>query len=841
MEFPYWYSRRWNELEGEIPIIRRAEALKSGFEHLTPTIYPDELIVMGKAAYLRGSFTMPWLSESFFLASEEEMYKEASNAEDTSTDSLITVGTGGGNVTQSAGNVISIAGKFGIRKEELTIMLETAKKWKGKSVEDIGHKYEQLVPGYDEKEAIMQSLICMFDSGYTIPQGREVMNYYYPLQYGFDELIKICNEKISEVAGKPEMDRLYFYKACSIILKGIKAWILNYAEEAEFMASLENDNNVKKELLIIAEILKNISSKPPKNFREALQLIWTCHIAVLNEDAASGLAPGRIGQVLYPYWKKDIENGSIDELETLELMECLRVKFTEIDCFASMGVVGGVLSGSTFNNLCVGGWDKDRKSAVNELEMLIVEAGITCATPQPTLSILYDEKLPEEFLLKCVECVKTGVGYPAWINNRTAMDFILRNYADEGMNIEEATAYSIGGCLETSAGGWMPLNFDGKIYYIPGGTAPATSVGVHFISLPKILELVLFDGVDARTGKRIFPSHGKKLETFEELLETVKYYFSRAVNVLALTNNIQHDAWRKITPSVVNSILKPDCLEKGKGIGDQGARYNTTFNIEVTGTINLVNSFSSLKKNVYEDKKFSLSKLTDAIKANFGFKTAQETGSFSMVDQIKTDEYMKWNNIYKKCVDAPKYGNNDSYADSILKDWQEWFCKMAHDYVSLYDKPMYACMISVSTHGPMGAAALAGPDGRLCGTAFADGSMSAYPGTDKNGPYSLFSSATCWEHSHSQNSQLNMKVHPSAIHGREGSKKFLEFIKAYMRKGGFHVQFNIVDSKMLKDAQKHPDNYRGLMVRVAGFTQYWAELGKQIQDEVISRTEYEQI
>ena len=839
MEFPYWYTRKWEELDGDITIVRRAESLKAGFEHLTPVIYPGELIVMGKAAYLRGSYPMPWLSESYFMATEDKMYKEALESGKLSADTVTTWGKGGGNVTQSEGNVLSIAGKFGLRKEELSIMVETAKKWINKSVDDVGHKYEQIVPGYKEKEAIMRSVICMFDSGYTLPQGREVMNHYYPLQYGIDGIRDICRKAIDEVAGKPDMDRLYFYRSVITVLEGIKSWILNYAEEAEFMASLEKENKQKKEYLEIANCLNLLSSKPPATFREALQMTWIFHLAVLNEDAISGLSPGRLGQVLYPYWKRDIAEGILDNKKTLELLECMRVKYTELDCFASMGVVGGVLSGNTFNNLCVGGLMKDGSSAANELEMLILESGITCGTPQPTLSLLYDEKLPEEFLLKGIECVKTGVGYPAWINNRTAMEFLLENYNAEGMRTEEARAWAIGGCLETSAGSWMPLELNGKTYYIPGGSAPATSVGVHFISLPKLLELVIFDGVDKRSGERVMKPHGYKLDSFENMWNAFKKYFSRSVEVLTLTNNIQHDAWRKISPSVVNSLLKPDCLDTGKDIGSQGSRYNTTFNIEICGAVNLVNSLASLKKNIFEEKSFTLNDYKNAIEANFGFKTAEESGSYSLQEQVKAGEYDKWKIIHKKSLEAPKFGNDEEYVDSIFKKWQDWFCEMAHEYMSLYDKPMYACQISVSTHAPMGAVTLASPDGRLCGTAFADGSVSAYPGTDKNGPYALFNSAGCWNHSLSQNSQLNMKIHPSVIKGRQGAKKFLELIRAYMRKGNFHVQFNIVDSRMLKDAQKNPDKYRGLMVRVAGFTQYWAELGKQIQDEVISRTEYE--
>ena len=841
MEFPYWYTRQWFMKEGEIPVVRRAEALKTGFEHLTPVIYPGELLAMGKAGYLRGSYPMPWLSEAFFMTAEDKLYQEALESGKLTADTFTTLGKGGGNVTKSIGKVISIAGKFGLRVEEMPVMIEVAKRWKDKSVDDVGHKYEQLVPGYKEKEAIMRSVICMFDSGYTLPQGREVINYYYPLQYGIDGIINMCEESIAETAGYPDMDRIYFYKAVIIMLRGIKKWIRNYAEEALFLASLENEDQQKNEYLEMAQRLEWLSAKPPRSFHDALQMIWIFHVAVLNEDAISGLSPGRVGQVLYPFWKRDMEKGVIDNDKTIELLECMRIKFTELDCFASMGVVGGVLSGNTFNNLCLGGLKKDGTQAANELEMLIIQSGITCDTPQPTLSVLYDEKLTEEFLLKGVECTKIGTGYPAWVNNQVGMEFLLNNYAHEGMQHEEARAWSIGGCLETSPGSWMPLELDGVIHWIPGGSAPATSVGVHFLSLPKILEVALFDGVDMRTGERIFPSHGLQLESYEELWDAFKQYFHRSVEVLTLTNNIQHDAWRKIAPSLVNSCLKPDCLEKGKDIGQMGSRYNTTFNVESCGTVTFVNSLASLKKNVFDGKHYTLAEFRNAILSNFGFKTANETGSYSLLDQVATDEYHKWKKIHKECLESPKFGNDNPYVDKIFADWEEYFCSMTHEFRSLYDQPMYACQISVSTHGPQGAVTLASPDGRLCGTTFSDGSVSAYPGTDRNGPYALFNSASCWNHSLSQNSQMNLKIHPSVVKGREGSRKFLELIRAYMRKGGFHVQFNIVDSRMLKEAQKEPEKYRSLLVRVAGFTQYWVELGKQIQDEVIARTEYEKV
>ena len=844
-EFPYWYTRAWNEMSGEITIVRRAKALKTAFSHLTPNIIPGEMLVMQRSYNFRGSFPMPWLSESFFVAKESELYKEALSSGSASADELSEFGKGGGNVTKSFGNVVSIAGKFGMRKEEIPTLIKVANEWVGRSVEDISRKYEKMVPNYELKENIMRTLICMFDSGFTLPQGREVINYYYPLQYGFDALIEMAKECKAEVAGTANgdgitgMDRLYFYEAVIHMIEGLQAWIHNYEKLAKRLSEEGKDELIKKEYKEISECLAWIAHRQPRTFREALQLTYTLHLAVLNEDAISGLSIGRLGQVLYPWYEQDIEAGNITKEEVLELLELYRIKITAIDCFASMGVVGGVLSGNTFNNLTIGGLTKDGQSAANDLEELIVEAGMTCETPQPTLSVLYDEKLPEKFLLKCVECDKTGSGYPAWMNNRVGMEFLMEQYRDEGMNVEEARAFAIGGCLETSPCTWKELTLKGKKYFIPGGAGQPTSVGVHFIANPKILELVLTNGKDERTNIQVFKPHNKKLETYEELWETFKAYYAEAIDVLAKTNNIQHDIWRKNNMSVVNSFLKPDCLDKGQHIGNMGYKYNATYNVESCGTITAVNSFAALKKIIYDDKKYSLEELREAMLNNFGFKRAEEVGSYSLVDQVKKSDSHKYEDIYAECIIAPKYGNNDGYVDNILKKYEDWFCDVTHNFESLYGKKMYACQISVSTHGAQGAATLATPDGRLAGTTYADGSMSAYPGTDKNGPYALFESATVWDHSKSQNSQMNLKLHPSAIQGEQGTKNLLELTRSYLRKGGFHIQYNIIDSNVLKDAQKNTEEYRDLMVRVAGFTQYWCEIGKPIQDEVIARTEYE--
>lgn len=847
-EFPYWYTREYMAHDSEIPVVRRAMALKTAFSHLTPVIYPGELLTMRKAAFFRGSFPMPWLSEGYYMAKEDELYQDALKRGSASADEHSTFGTGGGNVTKSFGKVVSIASKFGMRQEEVPGLLKLAKKWVGKSVDDLGHKYEQMVPDYEVKEALMRNIVCMFDSGYTLPQGREVINYYYMLELGIDGIINTAKEMKSKVAGKADGDglvgtnRLYNYEAVILAMEGVKAWISNYAKEARRLEALEQDPAQKREYAQIGERLEWLSANKPRDFRDAIQMILTTHLAVVNEDAISGMSPGRIAQVLFPYFEQDIETGRISEDEVMELLEQYRLAISSIDCFASAGVVGGVLSGNTFNTVSIGGLTKDGKHACNRLEYLLLEAGMTNQMPQPTLALLYDEKLPEDFLLLAMEVIKTGAGYPAFMSNQGGMTFMMNQYAREGMTPEESRAWAIGGCLESSPCVWKPLHLNGKEYWIPGGAGQPTSVGVHFLSMPKMLEIVLFNGCDGRTGEKVFEPHNRKLETYDELWDQFKLYWQKAVEVLDYTNNLQHDIWRKNNMAVINSLLKPDCLDTGHLINELGYRYNATYNVESAGTITYVNSMAAIKKLVYQDKAVTLDEMKQAIKDNFGFKTAKEVNSFSLADQEKREDGPgRYDKLHFMCLQAPKYGNDEAFADQILLEWENFFCPDCSRYESLNAQPLYPCQISVSTHGAMGSASLATFDGRLAGTTFADASLSAYPGTDRNGVYALLNSAAIWDHTMSQNSQLNIKIHPTAIQGKAGARKLLDLIQAYMRKGGFHIQFNIVDTKVLKDAQANPQNYRDLMVRVAGFTQYWVEIGKPVQDELIARTEYEGI
>ncbi len=830
--FPYWYTRTWIKEEGKHPLVRRGLAMKSAFAHLDAAIRPDEILVMSRNKYVRGASLTPWTANEFPLSDEERAKKDTKKASNKALEEITILATGGGVVSESTDKVLSMARRFGLRVEEHPAMIEICKYWQNKSAEDTCWMWGTMHPEYDTLVKFKDVVLMAADMEYGNRHGRSVNNYQIVFSKGFQGMIERCKELIAENAGDgTAVDKIAYWEATIYAIEGVQIWIRKYAAEAQRLASLEKDDKQKKVYEDMAERLEWISAKPPRNFMDALQLHWTCQLEVYNEMQGSGFSPGRLGQVLYPYWKKDIDAGIITREQTLEALECMRVKYTELEIATCAGTTG-ILAGNTFNNICLGGVKPDGSSAENELEYLFLEAAIHCPTVSPTLSVIYDGKLSDAFLLKCIECNKTGCGMPAWVNNRVGIEYCMKNHACEGITLEDARAWSIGGCLEIQPG----AVYDGKI-----GAGAYSATGINFINVPKILELVIFDGVDPRTNIRVFPSRGKEFESFDEVLDTFKQYFRKVIHVFNETYNMKVSATFELDQPLLLSALSADCIEKGADIDHAGLRYNRCFTTWITGQVNASNSLASIKKNVFDDKAFSMDELKDALLHNFGYVSALQTHNFSMMEQEKEVSNPDWERIYALCMRAPKYGNDDPYVDQIYVDVADCFVKSTEEITDVFGHKWCASMLSVGTHGPLGQADIASADGRLAGVTLADGGQSPYPGTDQNGPYAVLRSATVIDHTNYKNTQLNMKLHPASIKGLNGSIKMLDMIKAFMNNGGYHIQFNVVDSRMLKDAQANPDNYRDLLVRVAGFTQYWCEVSKPIQDELIARTEYEEV
>ena len=819
--FPYWYTRTWIKEEGKHPLVRRGLAMKSAFAHLDAAIRPDEILVMSRNKYVRGASLTPWTANEFPLSDEERAKKDTKKASNKALEEITILATGGGVVSESTDKVLSMARRFGLRVEEHPAMIEICKYWQNKSAEDTCWMWGTMHPEYDTLVKFKDVVLMAADMEYGNRHGRSVNNYQIVFSKGFQGMIERCKELIAENAGDgTAVDKIAYWEATIYAIEGVQIWIRKYAAEAQRLASLEKDDKQKKVYEDMAERLEWISAKPPRNFMDALQLHWTCQLEVYNEMQGSGFSPGRLGQVLYPYWKKDIDAGIITREQTLEALECMRVKYTELEIATCAGTTG-ILAGNTFNNICLGGVKPDGSSAENELEYLFLEAAIHCPTVSPTLSVIYDGKLSDAFLLKCIECNKTGCGMPAWVNNRVGIEYCMKNHACEGITLEDARAWSIGGCLEIQPG----AVYDGKI-----GAGAYSATGINFINVPKILELVIFDGVDPRTNIRVFPSRGKEFESFDEVLDTFKQYFRKVIHVFNETYNMKVSATFELDQPLLLSALSADCIEKGADIDHAGLRYNRCFTTWITGQVNASNSLASIKKNVFDDKAFSMDELKDALLHNFGYVSALRTHNFSMMEQEKEVSNPDWERIYALCMRAPKYGNDDPYVDQIYVDVADCFVKSTEEITDVFGHKWCASMLSVGTHGPLGQADIASADGRLAGVTLADGGQSPYPGTDQNGPYAVLRSATVIDHTNYKNTQLNMKLHPASIKGLNGSIKMLDMIKAFMNNGGYHIQFNVVDSRMLKDAQANPDNYRDLLVRVAGFTQYWCEVSKPIQD-----------
>lgn len=829
--FPYWYTRTWREQEGQHPYVRKALAFKAAFEHLEPCIRRGELLVMQRNKYVRGASIVPWTANRFPLNFEERAKTDANKASNMELEKITILAKGGGVVSESTKDVLSISGRFGQRMEEYPMLLDICRYWNNKSSEDTCYLWGMLHPEYDTLVRMKKAVLMSSDMEYGNRHGRSVTNYQYAMQMGFKGIIEWCEKLIAENLSEGDVDRIAFWKACILVIQGVQTWVRNYAAEAERLAEIEQEPNQKQEFKDIAERLYWLAENKPRNFRDAVQLHWICQLEVFNEMQGSGFSPGRLGQVLYPFWKKDMDEGAITKEATQELLECMRVKYTELEIATCVGTIG-ILAGNTFNNICLGGQKPDGSSAENELEYLFLQAAITCPTVSPTLSLIYDGKLSDKFLLKAIECNKTGSGFPAWVNNRVAIEYCLKQHREENITIEDARAWSIGGCLEIQPGAVV----NGEI-----GAGSYSATGINFINVPKILELVLWDGVCPRTLERVFPSHGSELETFDELFTIFMQYFRKVNHVFQETYNFKAAATFNVDQPILFSALSADCIEKGRDIDHAGSRYNRCFTSWITGQVNTCNSLASIKKNVYDDKNFTLLQLKDALLNNFGYQNATETKNFSMMEQVKVKSVEEWERIHSLCLNAPKFGNDDSYVDEIYVKMAEGWTKAVQEIRDPFGHRWVASMLSVGTHGPLGQADIASADGRLSGVTLADGGQSPYPGTDLSGPFAVLNSATKIDHSDYKNTQLNMKMHPASIKGLEGSRKLLSLIKAYMENGGFHIQFNIVDSRMLKEAQKKPEEYRDLLVRVAGFTQYWCEVSKPIQDELIARTEYEEV
>ena len=681
---------------------------------------------------------------------------------------------------------------FYLKPEDLKAFEEEIRPyWRGRS------NYEEwLAQIPDETRALRDNGVVYIDRKAVRGWGETTAGYEWLINEGIEGIIKTVKERRSrlDITKPGDYEKDYYLKALLTVAEGILSMADRYAEEAERLASVEPDRRRKAELEEIAAICRRVPAKPARTFREALQAFYFYQIAIFMEQNAASYNPGRMDQYLWPFYKNDLQDGRITPEQAQELLNCLWVKFSEPCLFQDAQTAEFAAGYPMFQNVCVGGVDDNGKDAVNDLSYMILQATMEVKLYQPSLAVRYSlAKNPNSFLRKIVELISMGTGFPAFHNDDIGIMMLM----NKGVPLREAYNWNPCGCVET--------NLEGRMRQY---TALAD------INLGSMVEFALLDGTNRKSGLSISVKTGDPVsfESFEEFLRAVKEHIAYATRaVVAGSHIIDEIGMNRPVPAL--SLTFKDCIENAKDYAWGGAKYNAGNGIIMIGVADLINSIAAVKHLVFDTGKISMESLIEALNKDFeGF-----------------------DDIRKMCLEAPKYGNDEPYADKIAGEIFTYIADEIELYESKYGK-MTPGILPVSGNTPFGLEVGALPSGRKAWQPLADG-VSPSGGTDFNGPSAVIKSVASIPHGRFvQGTLLNMKVEPAMLETENGIAQLMALLKSLCSLGVYHVQFNVIDQETLIKAQKDPDKYKGLLVRVAGYTAYFSELGKDVQDEIIGRT-----
>lgn len=627
--------------------------------------------------------------------------------------------------------------------------------------------------------------------------GHVILDYEKVLKLGLKGIKDEIMQKMASLSlWKPDnIKKKLFYESCLMMCNSVIAFANRYAEEAKRMAEVEENSERKSELLQIAKNCSRIPEYPAQSFHEALQSFWFVQLVPQIYDNGVSMTPGRFDQYMYPYYAHDIEKGILTKEQAQELLEALWVKFTEpikvyraIDAAFHAGYPMG-------QNLVVGGVGPDGQDATNDLSYRCLEAHSHMLLMQPNFSVRLHKKTPHEFLMRSCEAIRMGNGMPQLVSD----EVFIPALTNIGVSLKEARDYAPVGCVEvTPKDTWGRCN---------GG----------YFNLTKVVELALNDGVCRITGKQVGPKTGdpKSFKSFDDVIEAYKKQMNYAMKQLVAWDNIIDMVHEELMPVPFNSMLIGDCIEKGKDVTSGGARYNWTGPLGV-GIANAGDSLMAVKKMVFEDKIITMSELVEALNSDF---EGREDLRQYLVNKV------------------PKYGNDDPEVDTMVKLATDVYFDSMIGHKTYRGGPFVGSLLPVASYVAFGLSTGATPDGRKSKEPLADG-ISPSNGADRKGPTAVLKSVCTIDHIRCPNGMIfNQKFNPDSLSTPEGLKKFADLIRSYINLGGGHVQFNIVSAKTLREAQKNPEKYRGLVVRVAGYSAFFNELAKEVQDSIIARTE----
>lgn len=650
--------------------------------------------------------------------------------------------------------------------------------------------------------------IIKAEGNITSGDAHIAVNYEKVLNLGLVDYKKRTEEKLEklDLTNYKNLNKSYFYRGILIVIDAVVAFAKRYADLALQLSKNESNEDRKEELLEMSRILNKVPYNRAETFKEAVQSLWMIHLVLQIESNGHSLSYGRMDQYLNPFYEKDLRDGIITEESACELLTNLWLKTFTINKIRSWSHTRFSAGSPLYQNVTIGGQTPHKKDAVNPLSYLILNSVAQTKLPQPNLTVRYHRGLSDDFMKECIEVVRLGFGMPAFNSD----EVIIPSFIEKGVSEEDAYNYSAIGCVEVAV--------PGKWGY--------RCTGMSFLNLPKSLLIALNNGVDPESKTKLCEGvgHFKDMKSFDEVMKAWDKIIREFTRHSVIIDSCCDMAIEEVTADVLCSALTDDCIERGLNLKEGGAVYDFISDLQV-GIANLGDSLAAIKKCVFEDKSITTEELWNALANNFEGEEGER------IQDILIN-------------DVPKYGNDDDYIDLLLREAYDIYIDEIKKYKNTrYGRgPIggcyYAGTSSISANVPQGAGTLATPDGRKAGEPLAEGCSPSHA-MDKNGPTAVFKSVSKLPtHDITGGVLLNQKVTPQMLAKENDREKLILLMRTFFnRLEGFHVQYNVVSRDTLLDAQKHPENYRNLIVRVAGYSAFFNVLSKQTQDDIIERTE----
>lgn len=801
-------TESYRQTENEPTVIRRAKAFRHILENIPIIIRDQELIVGSTTIAPRGCQTYPEFSYEWL---EAEFDTVASRSADP----------------------------FYISEETKKKLKEADAYWKGKTTSD-------LATAYMEPETLTAIGHNIFTPGnyFYNGVGHVTVKYGEVLETGFSGIREKARKELKSMSPADEnyQKKSRFLEAVIISCDAAVCYAKRYSALAEKEAESCQDPVRKKELARIAANCAKVPENGAESFYEACQSFWFVQQLLQIESSGHSISPGRFDQYMYPYYKKDLDSGKITREYAQELLDCIWVKLNDLNKCRDAASAEGFAGYSLFQNLIVGGQDADGVDVTNDLSFMCIDASKHVFLPQPSLSVRVWNGSSHDLLIRAAELTRTGIGLPAYYND----EVIIPSLISRGLSMEDAREYNIIGCVEPQKAGKTEGWHDAA-----------------FFNMCRPLELVFSNGMDKGVQVGLKTGNVEEMKTFDEFYDAYKAQMNYAIELLVNADNAIDMAHAERCPLPFESSMVDDCISRGKAMQEGGAVYNFT-GPQGFGIANMADSLYAVKKLVYEEKKITMKELKEALATNYGKGLSMEEAAditSRIAGELKEDGKKvtpkeisailntvisasespevrnKGEQILALIEEVPKFGNDIPEVDAFARDVAYTYTRPLPHYRNPRGGIFQAGLYPVSANVPLGKQTGATPDGRLAHQPVADG-VSPCAGRDVNGPTAAANSVARLDHFIASNGTLfNQKFHPSALSGRQGLENFVGLIRSYFDQKGSHMQFNVVSRETLLDAQEHPENYKHLVVRVAGYSALFTTLSRSLQDDIIRRTE----